>query len=62
MRIAKFIAQSGYCSRREAEKLIIEKKITNSFNLIPTFIVFSVVSFNYLFRNEFIKFIILKIN
>ena len=28
MRIAKFIAQSGYCSRREAEKLIIEKRIT----------------------------------
>ena len=28
MRISKFIAHSGYCSRRDAEKLIYEKKIT----------------------------------
>ena len=27
MRIAKFIAHSGYCSRREAEKLIYENKV-----------------------------------
>ena len=27
MRIAKYISNSGYCSRREAEKLIIKKKI-----------------------------------
>ena len=27
MRIAKYIANSGYCSRREAEKLIINKKV-----------------------------------
>ena len=28
MRIAKYISNSGYCSRREAENLIIEKKVT----------------------------------
>ena len=28
MRIAKYIAHSGYCSRREAEKLILEKRVT----------------------------------
>ena len=27
MRIAKFIANAGYCSRRDAEKLIIKKKV-----------------------------------
>ena len=27
IRIAKFISNSGYCSRREAEKLIVEKKV-----------------------------------
>ena len=27
LRIAKFLSNSGYCSRREAEKLIIENKI-----------------------------------
>ena len=27
MRIAKYIANAGYCSRRDAEKLILEKKI-----------------------------------
>ena len=27
MRIAKFISHSGYCSRREAEKLILDGKV-----------------------------------
>ena len=27
IRIAKFISNAGYCSRREAEKLILEKKV-----------------------------------
>ena len=27
MRIAKFVAQAGFCSRREAEKLLLNKKI-----------------------------------
>ena len=27
MRIAKYIANGGYCSRREAEKLILNKKV-----------------------------------
>ena len=27
MRIAKFISHSGYCSRREAEKLVLNKKV-----------------------------------
>ena len=27
LRIAKFISNSGYCSRREAEKLVIKKKV-----------------------------------
>ena len=27
MRIAKYISNAGYCSRREAEKLVIEKKV-----------------------------------
>ena len=27
MRIAKYIANAGYCSRREAEKLINKKKV-----------------------------------
>tara|TARA_B100001996_G_scaffold331448_1_gene280106 strand:+ start:109 stop:285 length:177 start_codon:yes stop_codon:yes gene_type:complete len=27
MRIAKFISNSGYCSRRDAEKLISQKKV-----------------------------------
>ena len=27
MRIAKYISNAGYCSRREAEKFIIEKKV-----------------------------------
>lgn len=33
MRIAKFIAHAGYCSRRDAEKLIEEKKIKINNNL-----------------------------
>ena len=38
MRIAKFIANAGYCSRREAEKLITEKlvKINNNLCLHPS--------------------------
>ena len=38
MRIAKFIANAGYCSRREAEKLIQEKlvKINNVLCLHPS--------------------------
>ena len=38
MRIAKFIANAGYCSRREAEKLIEEKlvKINNNLCLHPS--------------------------
>ena len=37
MRIAKYIANAGYCSRREAEKLIFEKKvfINNSLCQLP---------------------------
>ena len=27
MRIAKFISHSGYCSRREAERLILDGKV-----------------------------------
>ena len=27
MRIAKYISNAGYCSRRDAEKLILEKKV-----------------------------------
>ena len=27
MRINKYIANAGYCSRRDAEKLIFEKKV-----------------------------------
>ena len=27
-RIAKFMARSGACSRREAEKLILQKRVT----------------------------------
>ena len=27
MRIAKYIANAGYCSRRDAEKLILNKKV-----------------------------------
>ena len=33
MRIAKFIAHTGYCSRRNAEKLIINKKVYVNHNL-----------------------------
>ena len=38
MRIAKFIANAGYCSRREAEKLIENKivKINNNICLHPS--------------------------
>jgi len=41
MRIAKFIANAGYCSRREAEKLIVDKivRINNSLCLHPSDIV-----------------------
>ena len=27
MRIAKYISNAGYCSRRDAEKLVLEKKV-----------------------------------
>jgi 16S rRNA uridine-516 pseudouridylate synthase and related pseudouridylate synthases len=33
MRIAKYISNSGYCSRRKAEKLIIEGKVYINDNL-----------------------------
>ena len=38
MRIAKFIANAGYCSRREAEKLIEKRivKINNNLCLHPS--------------------------
>ena len=38
MRIAKFIANAGLCSRREAEKLIIKKmvKINNKLCIHPS--------------------------
>jgi len=38
MRIAKFIANAGFCSRREAEKLIVDKivKINNNVCLHPS--------------------------
>ena len=38
IRIAKFIANAGYCSRREAEKLIEDKivKINNHLCLHPS--------------------------
>ena len=41
MRIAKFIANAGFCSRREAEKLIEDKivKINNNLCLHPSDIV-----------------------
>ena len=41
MRIAKFIANAGFCSRREAEKLIEKRlvKINNNICLHPSDIV-----------------------
>jgi 23S rRNA pseudouridine2605 synthase len=40
-RIAKFISNNGFCSRRDAEKLILDKKVTVNENLIesPVFFV-----------------------
>lgn len=35
-RIAKFIASSGFCSRREAEKLILEKRVTVNNTVLET--------------------------
>ena len=38
MRITKYIANGGYCSRREAEKLILNKKvkINNKLGIHPS--------------------------
>ena len=33
MRIAKYIANAGICSRRDAEKLILDKKVKINGNL-----------------------------